>query len=273
MLNRESWMPQAEGLDVGQKLRVKHDCGSDRIMLVSRDDTGFRAWCFRCNDGGSALPPQESLTEKLERMARQRQADAATMRPELPEPRVYAVDEWPLAHRLWLYRAGLHKGLIGELGAYYHPPSDRLVLPIVDGSGRTAFWQARAVDNRAPKYLAPSADRTKVIPRYGSAAEVTLTEDILSAFKVGASGLEGWSMLGTRLSDAALAALIRRRARVNVWLDNDLPPKHPVNRGQIAAQKVGKQLRAAGLPVRNIVSPRDPKLMTRDEIRELLCAP
>lgn len=269
MLNRESWYPLAAGLDVGQKLRVKHDCGSDRIMLVSRDDSGFRAWCFRCNDGGSALPPQESLTDKLARMARQRAADVAASRPELPEPRVYALDEWPSEARLWLYRAGLGRDRIGELGAYYHPPSDRVVLPVLDG-GVPVFWQARAVDGRVPKYLAPSSDRSRVIPRFGAAANVTLTEDILSAYKVGMVG-EGWAMMGTRVSDHALSRLLVRRARVNVWMDNDLPPKFSINRGQIAAKLIGKHLRAAGLEVRNIISPRDPKLMHADEIKALLC--
>lgn len=263
MLNRDSWYPQAAGLDVGQKLRVKHECGTDRIMLVSRDDTGYRAWCFRCNDGGSALPPQESLADKLARMKRQREADATAMRPELPEPRVYEVAEWPVKAALWLYRAGLHKGLIGELGAYYHPPSDRVVLPVLARpGGGVVFWQARAVDGRQPKYLAPSADRTRVVPMYGSAANVTLTEDILSAFKVGLVG-EGWAVMGTRVSDHLLALLIRRRARVNVWLDPD-------HAGRVGAAKIAARCRAAGLEVRDILSRADPKLMTRDEIKELL---
>jgi DNA primase len=239
-------------------------------MLVSRSYDGYRAWCFRCNDGASAPPPQESLSEKLARLTRQRSADEEAARPELPEPRVYSLDNWPIKCRVWLYSAGLGRDKIGELGAYYHPPTDRVVLPVLKG-GVPVFWLARAVDGRSPKYLAPSADRTTVLPRYGSAAEVTLTEDVLSAYKVGIAGHEGWAMMGTRVGDHALSLLIRRRARVNVWMDNDLPPKHPVNRGQIAAFKIGKQLRASGLEVRNIVSPRDPKLMHLSEIKELLC--
>lgn len=254
---------------MGQKRRVKHECGTDRIMLVSRDDTGYRAFCFRCNEPGFAPPPQESLTEKLARMERQRTADATIMRPELPEPREYVLDNWPAKCKLWLYKAGLGRDKIGELGAYYHQPSDRVVLPVME-RGEPVFWQARACDDRIPKYLAPSADRTRVIPRYGSAPYVTLTEDILSAFKVGISGHEGWSLMGTRVGNHALSLLLRRGARVNVWMDNDIGPKFTVNRGQIAAGKIGKQLRAAGLEVRNIISPRDPKLMHRDEIKELL---
>jgi hypothetical protein len=268
MLNRSSWIDAASKLDIGQKRRVTHDCGGDRVMLVSRSDTGYRAWCFRCNDGGNAPPPEEPLAVKLARMQRQRTADTEILRPELPSPRVYDLDEWPTAHKLWLYRAGLGRNSVSKLGAFYHPDSDRVVLPVVE-DGIPVFWQARAVDDRTPKYLAPSADRTRVTPRYGAAASVTLTEDILSAFKVGMVG-EGWSLMGTRVSDYVLSMLLERRARVNIWLDNDLPPKHRINRGQIAAMKAAKRLRAVGLEVRNIISPRDPKLMHISEIEDLL---
>lgn len=186
-------------------------------------------------------------------------------------PRVSAVSEWPDRAALWLYKAGLGAYEIAQLGAYYHPPSDRVVLPVLDGSGTPVFWQARAVDNRQPKYMAPSVDRSRVLPRWGQAPSPTLTEDILSAFKVGLVG-EGWALMGTRVSAHVLALLLARGCSVNVWFDNDLPPKFPVNRGQIMASRVMKQLRAYGIPCRNIVSEKDPKLHTRAEIKEYLCA-
>lgn len=97
---------------------------------------------------------------------------------------------------------------------------------------------------------------------------MTLTEDILSAYKVGKVG-EGWCMLGTSLPSEFLAAILKRGCPVNVWLDNDLPPKWTINRGQVAASKVVKQLRASGVSVRNIVTLQDPKLIHLNEIKEL----
>jgi DNA primase len=136
-----------------------------------------------------------------------------------------------------------------------------------------SFWQARSIDGRQPKYLAPDLDRSRVISQWGHAGAVTLTEDILSAYKVGLVG-EGWSLLGTKLSDHTLGALMDRAKQpgftVNVWLDNDLPPKHPVNRGQMAAAKVLAKLRAVGITAHNIISPLDPKLMSRVAIKEYL---
>jgi hypothetical protein len=76
-------------------------------------------------------------------------------------------------------------------------------------------------------------------------------------------------MLGTSLPAELLALILASGKPVNVWLDNDIGPKHPVNRGQIAARKVVTQLRQLGVSVRNIVSKVDPKLVTFDEIKEL----
>lgn len=76
-------------------------------------------------------------------------------------------------------------------------------------------------------------------------------------------------MLGTALPHELLARILRSDKPVNVWFDNDLPPLHLLNRGQIAAIKVVKQLRALGVEVRNIVTDKDPKLIHLDEIRKL----
>lgn len=199
---------------------------------------------------------------------------------DLPEGGTTEVGEWPDAAALWFYKAGLSKADIGALGAYWHEASGRVILPVyeapvTDGSERSvSFWQARAVGNRQPKYLAPNVDRSRVIARYGTSKSVTLTEDILSAYKVGQDH-EGWSMLGTKLSDYVLGELLKRHQEqpgftVNVWLDNDLPPLHRINRGQVAARKVLAKLRAVGIPARNVISTRDPKLMSRAQIKELL---
>jgi DNA primase len=82
------------------------------------------------------------------------------------------------------------------------------------------FWQARSLDKRQPKYLAPAIGKKDAVPKYGRASMVTLTEDILSAYKVGLVA-EGWALLGTSISDACLAALVQRGQPVNLWLDPD----------------------------------------------------
>jgi len=102
------------------------------------------------------------------------------------------------------------------------------------------------------------------VPRYGTAEDVTLTEDLLSAYKVGRVG-EGWCLLGTRAGPGLLAALMARRpTRVNVWLDPD-------RAGERSAAKLNASLRGFGFTVRNIHSARDPKRHTLAEIKEYLC--
>lgn len=134
------------------------------------------------------------------------------------------------------------------------------MLPVYE-NGECVYWQARALDGRTPKYLNPPVDRTKILPIYGSADVPTLTEDILSAFKVGLAS-EGWSLMGVKPSDRVVSALLKRGA-CNVWLDPDPP-------GQKAAARICKSLRSLGVQARNIVSAKDPKLHTREEICKIL---
>lgn len=267
-LNPDSWKQHTLNLEPGRSLRTNHECGEGNVLLVKNEGNKFSAFCFRCNEPGTIKGPEETIAQKLARVEALRSVDTVFQRQaELPEPRTTKVADWPPLARLWFYKAGLSSADIGRLGAYYHAPTRRVVLPVMR-EARCLFWQARALENgQFPKYMAPDTD--KAYPKWGSADAVTLTEDILSAYKVGLVG-EGWSMLGTSLPDALLSELMRRRCPVNVWLDNDLPPVHPVNRGQIAAEKVGKKLRAVGLTVRNIVSPRDPKLIQLAEIEDYI---
>jgi DNA primase len=207
--------------------------------------------------------PAPSLEERLARIERMRVQDASIgigldgNRVELPMPQVREVSEWPDGAALWLYKAGLSKADIGRLGIYYHPPTERVVLP------HGAYYQARAWQpGRAPKYLAPTPKPSNLLVTFGKAECATLTEDMLSAMKVGDVG-EGWAVLGTAVSDHMIAALLKRGTPVNLALDPDAA-------GRKGARKYAKQLRAYGLTVRDILFPRDPKLMFRSELKEYL---
>lgn len=180
----------------------------------------------------------------------------------MPVPAVREVSAWPADAALWLYKAGLSKAEIGRLGVYYHPPSDRVVVPVFEGP-RPVFYQARAYQKgRMPKYLGPTPRPSTLLARWGSFPVPTLTEDMLSAIKIGLVA-EGWAIMGTRVSDHMLVALMKRGGKVNVWLDPDAA-------GRKGAAKIGKQLRAYGLEVRDIVSARDPKLHSLEDIKEIL---
>lgn len=266
MLSPASWLDKAKALPQGGRSRTDHDCGPGRTLTVRHDEQGYHAFCFRCNLPGWAPPEPVPLAVRLERIRNSQIADAKTAASVgLPEPRVNAWAEWPDTARLWLLKAGLSSADLPRLGAYYHPPSDRVVLPVLARSGRVLFWQARAVDGRLPKYLAPDTPKDSFVAQYGSAREVTLTEDLLSAYKVGRSG-EGWSLMGTSISRHCLHLLSLRGCRVNVWLDPDAA-------GIKAARKVLAAVRSIGLEARQITSAKDPKLIHQQEIKELLTWP
>ena len=261
VLSKESWLPVAEGLclEEGRSARTDHDCGPGRTLFISREPGFIRAFCYRCNEGGHHHVV-EGIDERIRRLANGAVADKAAQKSITPPAGTYRWEDWPSNARLWLVKAGLSSADAGRLGAYYSREMERVILPCGGN-----FWQARSIDGRLPKYLAPVAD--KVHPRYGNANRVTLTEDILSAYKVGKAGGEGWCMLGTLLPPILLADILRRRCHVNIWLDDDAGA---INRGQVAARKIMRQFTALGIDHRNIVTPKDPKLIPLHRIKELI---
>lgn len=257
-----SWLPRAKTLKLHERCRVDHECGPGRTLILKHETDGYKAWCFRCNDRGWEPPAPVPLSVRVARLKAQQEADLKIGRfVDLPWPRV-SWSDWPDPARLWLLKAGLSGADAGALGAYYHPPSERVVLPVLEG-GRAVFWQARSLVPHRPKYMAPMVDKQSIVPRYGQAGAITLTEDILSAYKVGTVA-EGWCLMGTSISDGCLSSVIQSGKPVNVWLDPDAA-------GKRAATKVLAALRGAGVTARNIMSKKDPKLMHRAQIKELLC--
>jgi len=261
MLSRESWWPAAKDLEIGRQKRVPHDCGDGSPLIVSRDDRGWHAYCFRCVDNGWAPAPAESLAQKLARIEKQRQGDATVGGGSLPSPQNRDMDSWPEGGKLWLYRAGLSRADVGVLGIYWHEKSDRIVIPVRCADGQL-FYVARAHQkDRQPKYLAMAPKPRTLYASWGHASSVCLTEDILSAIKIGLAGEEAVCLFGTKISDHIMSRIMSRT--VNVFLDPDPP-------GQRGAAKIMAQLRAYGVPCRNIVADRDPKLLTRTQLKEIL---
>lgn len=265
MLEKDSWLPQAKELERGQTTYVEHDCGSGRKLLVSHDDRGYNAWCFRCSDGGYEPLPRPSLGELLERVRSRNASDRVYSNDtRLPLPKVPNPDDWPLEASAWLYVAGIHKDTIRDIGIYYHPPTERVVIPVFGAGEEPIFWQARGFSDCGPKYLSPSVDKSKVIATFGSDPQygIVIVEDLLSAIRIGEVG-KSLCLLGTHLSDSTASYLSRLHLPVRLWLDPDGP-------GQKAAHKIMKTLSLFSLRVDNIVSTKDPKLYTCKEIRQFL---
>lgn len=262
-LDPAEWLHLAEQLERGGKAIHPHTCGDGNKLLVENADAGFKAWCYRCSIGGFKSHPQPSLSERIAALRDQRSADIAVESdPRPPMPANFDPSTWPLEPRVWLYKSGLSNATIKANGFYWCERIKRVVLPVLNGS-KLVYWQARGFDPDRPKYLNPKIDK----PVYKSGplgtGPIVLTEDILSAVKVGQIA-EAWARLGTGpLSDALLTELASTGRPVAVWLD----PDEAGIKGRI---RIGKQLRALGVSVRIIHAEQDPKYYSLDKIKELL---
>lgn len=260
-LVKESWLPQAEALELGERSRCPHDCGPGDTLIIEHSVRGWSAYCFRCDDRGFKGKPPMNLKDRLAlREAQERAERDMEFDPRPPQPCDFNVEGWPLAARVWLYSAGLTIEDIKAFGAYHHPPSKRVVLPVLDGD-RLVYWQARKVEKvDGPKYLNPKVPRGSVTPRYGQGKVIVLTEDILSAYRVG-QATEAWSLLGVVLHPPVLAAIMKDGRPVIVWLDDD-------KGGWDGAHQVTRTLSLAGVKYHNLVTPKDPKRYSRAEIAQ-----
>lgn len=259
------WLAEAQALEEGRSRKVPHDCGDSPAMIVSHRADGWGAVCFRCDFKAWRPRPAESLSERLARLAQGRRQEAFAERSlALPGPSVHDPQDWPLAARVWLYKAGFSNQDIAVLGVYWCPRIERVVLPVRDAAGALIYWQARTLDpTNDRKYINPSVDKSRLLAKHGRGGLVVLTEDLLSAYKVSRAGVQGWALMGTKLNDHITAEVIRTGLPVAVWLDADAP-------GRAAARKVGQELRACGVEVRDVVTEKDPKLLSRAEIAATL---
>jgi DNA primase len=261
----EPWLKAAQRLKLGGKGRAFHGCtGSSNspTLLISHERDKWSGWCFRCHEIVMEWKPKESFAERVNRMREESAADeAVASTTALPLPMNFDPTTWPEDAYTWLLKASVGRRSLKQLGAYHHKPTNRVVLPVFDDS-RLVYWQARSIDGREPKYLGAAIDKRHIVAQFGKGPANVLVEDILSAFRVGEVG-RGVALLGTSLTDKVLAKLIAERKPVIVWLDPDRP-------GRDAARSICNTLSLVGLKHRQIVTRRDPKLLSRSDIAWLL---
>lgn len=262
-LRRETWLHLAESLPLGARGRFGHDCGPGEVLLCNHTDKGWSGYCFRCDDKDFKPKPLPSMAERLARQDAERAAEAAVERdPAPPTPCNFAVQEWPLEARVWLYKAALSDADIASLGIYYHEPTRRVVLPVVQ-NGELIYWQARRIfGDKGSKYLNPVVPRGSVIPQYGQGQCIVLTEDLLSSIRVGQAE-EAWCLMGVKLCPEVLTKIMADGRPVLIWLDPD-----PA--GYDGAAKVSRTLSLAGVKHAVVYSPKDPKNHSRAEVRQII---
>lgn len=261
-MSDKAWLSVAQSLPEGSTRKVPHDCGPGDCLQINHKRDGWSAYCHRCSYKSFVSRPAETLSQKLDRLKHTQAAERdASFSPSLPMPAEYEPSLWPLAARVWLYKAGMSNVEIKHLGYYWNARIQRVVMPVRDAAGTLLYWQARTLDKTNPrKYLNQrGVDRHSFVARYGTGPIIVLTEDILSSYKVSRAAVEAWPLMGTKLSTTLTAALVEDGRPVTVWLDPD-------KAGKTAAAKICKTLRAYGVKVNNVVSDTDPKLISREVI-------
>ena len=170
----------------------------------------------------------------------------------------------PIEAMLWLFKASITPYRARQMGIGYSEYYRRVIIPIYQGT-KLVYFQARALyKDQDIKYINPKVDRSAigywVFPEESNHGRLIITEDILSAIRVGAF-VPTLSALGTKLS-TALANQAAEYDHVTTWLDPD-------EAGITGAQDMRKLL---GLTTQtsNIVSELDPKNLTDEEIKACL---
>lgn len=254
-----------QNLSVGQRIRLEHSCGDGYPLLVSRNNQGISAWCFRCHAKGW-IPDERSLAERIQALSQAQECDqVAADSLELPGPGKFSTWDWPAEALLWLFKAGFSRDEIEAHGWYWNPRMQRVILPVRNKGGKVIYWQGRGFDKVRAKAINPATNREGLVAQYGSGTKcVALTEDILSAAKVGGvEGVSAWALLGTVLSYSIALSLAELGRPVLLMLDDD-----PA--GRRGAAEASKILSLLGVWHKQVYFGKDPKLVPRSAIASII---
>ena len=116
-------------------------------------------------------------------------------------------------------------------------------------------------ENKAKPKWRVWGDCHKHVEAVGTGSNIVLVEDIISQHKV-AQFTTSVALYGTKISPALMYYLAHERKPVVLWLDSD--QKEHIFKRALNLQSI------IGVPVTTITTDRDPKLVSNEDIQELL---
>ena len=140
----------------------------------------------------------------------------------------------------------------------------RLIFPYFKDNNELIAWQGRSFDKNSKAKWYSQGDLVDFIYLRGNtkSKSVVLTEDIISAIKVARIGSLCTSpIFGSHVSTKRLLRLNKFYDTIYIWLDYD-KMKY--------SQQVSNTARTLGINCRSIVTEKDPKEYTTQEINEWL---
>jgi DNA primase len=270
MSNDPVWLSTAKTLAAGRRIRIEC-CAQDKSLLVSNEERGYRAYCFRCGPRGFVAHGDFSIDQ----LRRRREELALLQEAKVRLPHDFTT-EIPPNEAVWLYRAGISTAIARHYGFGFSQYLRRVVLPVY-ADGALVGFTARSTVGAKPKYIERmrtgnavfSADPATALPvtedwPEGSGPDLVVTEDILSAARVGRIAKRCVALLGTSANAEQLAEVLPgTNASIAIWLDPD-------RAGRVAAFKLERTLSLRGYKTKRIRTEQDPKRYSNREIRRLL---
>lgn len=270
--------PELLHLAEEEQINVNHiNCpaGADRKkrLYVRKRDGGLIFWCHHCQSAGGKAGQKRYIKDRSDVQT--------TWTLRLPYDFEPDPDKWPVTARHWLSQYEIRGEEIQRYGIGYSDNTSRVILPVRRGTELTAYQSRRIMEwDQGPKYLTDKHKSTRFPLFLGTNGvgtltppapgrpdhrrTVVMTEDILSAIKVGRV-LPAVSLLGVHLSDCNMYDLIAAGyRRFVVWLDDD---NYEVRKQQ---RKIHKRLSNFGECILITNVGRDPKELITQEIRNVL---
>lgn len=231
-------------LGVGEQTNQNHQncpAGLDtkKRLYIKRTNDGYQWYCHHCAQGGFVRGGIRNI----------HRVEEPYEGPSLPADFDPDWNNWPK----WAEEFQVK-------GWGYSKYMDRVVIPVYGPDLKG--YQARAAPNKKPKYL--TKGKRLVYKVCKGRDDVCIVEDALSAERVG-KVIDTAACLGSDMNTETLMQVARGHKRAFVWLDNDNPTVRKNQRSLI------QRLRLV-LPTAGIITERDPKHYTTEEIEECLKA-
>ncbi len=260
----DDWLKIAKSLPLGGKQRFAHECGRKKDAIVSHNEQGYSCYCFKCGPVGFHGHGYQTL-EDLERIRSLNTLAQKEQTHEIPPDTILDI---PPEHFTWLSMGGISADRAKSLNIGWSPRHGRIILPLYGTNGTCLYWQGRAVSKgQFPKYTNPPVPKNDLIywvhPDSGPTEDCVVTEDILSAIRVG-KHISAGSILGTKTSNGQ-ASQLRGYRRVTYFLDPDLPG--------VEGAKKGARTLSLVTSTSTITADKDPKNYSDRELREILGLP
>jgi len=260
-MNKSAWLTVAESLVPGGRTRTVCSFGcreGDQSQLISHNEKGYHAFCFRCNE--SAFEGHGMMS--IARIQKLRTIKASPD-GEVKLPTDYTLDV-PSRHAVWYYKYGIGDSLAREYRIGWSDELQRIIIPVYQGDFLVAVQMRAVLTGHTPKYLNLGGKSIGGCMFYSQPIKpsetIIVTEDIMSAIKVGRV-FNAVSIMGTTMTPARAMTLCSLTNKVIIWLDGDAA-------GIKGARRAEKQLGLYGIEARVIRTPKDPKDYSLQEIKK-----